>query len=914
VVRSAARLLLEAQGGRGGALFVVGEPGLGKTVVLDECCKLAGADFKIGLARGDPMETLLPFGMLGQAFEGMGGGRLLEPTPAGESGADRRSALFYTVLRWFDRQAGPLLFALDDLHWADDDSLAMLSFLCRRLARLPVVLIGSLRPWPAAAHEVAQRLARSDSVVLEHLQPLSEPVSGAMLSDRVGRHLSEALRAQAWRLTGGNPLLLEQVALVIRQGEDLPEAVPGALQLADEMLLARFAGLPASGIQLARAASVLGVHFRTDVAAEVAQLGDAEADVFLDAIWRLGLVRETGVPGVAEFVHPLFHQALYADLGAPLRARLHARAFSALTRRGAEAEAVQHAIRGGLVGNAEAIGVLERAGRAALRTGAFEAAAEHLTAAVELAGDRSTPELKLVLSEVLLAGGRPAQAIEASEAVLAHPEASATARIHALRMLGRGLFITGHPEQAAARFEEAAPLAQAHDLDAAVQILLDHALSSWLTGGPARSLPLAQRARQLARTADQTVRRAAEATWGFIALQAGDGAGFEATAAAAEPVEKDPMAHLQEVSWTWGPLGIYGIAATDIEQFETADRVFRVALDAAESAGAAEAIASLRVTYGLTLARMGRLEEALGLIDAASDLFDLVPVAEAYAGAGRAHILQLMGRLDESREWFDRTEPRARARGEWVALLLLWDVQGHRQLREGRLEEAIGSYRRLEAATERLGIGEPCLVPWARHAINAYLAAGRPADALRVVEWLERCAKGLPCRWPRIVALTGRAALDALGGARDAAEDRFIEALRLHQGLGLGIQEVETLLQYGVFLRRSGLLTRARQVLADAAGLADATGAHWLERHARAELVVAGGRRRRRKEPEQLTPQERRVAELAAAGLSNKEIANQLFLAVSTVESHLQQVYGKLAITSRRQLMTMPPDRISRNP
>ena len=909
MVRSAARLLLKAREGRGGALFVVGEPGLGKTVVLDECGKLAGADFALGLGRGDPMETLLPFGLLGQAFEGMGGGRLLEPTPAGESGADRRSALFYTVLRWLDRQPGPLLFALDDLHWADDDSLAMLSFLCRRLARLPVVLIGTLRPWPAAAHDVARRLAQSDSVVLEHLDPLSEPAASAMLSDRVGGPLSAALRARAWSLTGGNPLLLEQVAHVIRQGEDLPEAVPGTLRLADEMLLARFAGLPASGIRLARAASVLGVHFRPEVAAEVAQLGEGEADVFLDAIWRLGLVRETGAPGVAEFVHPLFHQALYADLGAPLRARLHARAFTALARRGAQAEAVQHAIRGGLVGNAEAIGVLERAGRAALRTGALEAAKEQLTAAVELAGDHATPELELVMAEALLAGGRSARAIEACEAVLAHTEASATVRIHALRMLGRGLFITGHPEQAAARFEEAALLAQAYDLDAAVRILLDHALGSWLTGGPARSLPLAERARQLARGADETLRRRVEATWGFIALQAGDVAGFEATAAAAEPVEKEPLSHLQDVSWTWGPLAIYGIAATDIERLEVADRVFRVALDAAESAGAAEAIASVRITHGLTLARMGRLPDALELIDAASDLFDLVPVAEAYAGAGRAHILQLMGRLDESRAWFDRTEPRARARGEWVALLLLWDVQGHRELREGRLEAALDWYARLEEATERLGIGEPCLVPWARHAISAYTAAGRPADALRVVEWLEHCSEGLPCRWPRIVALTGRAALEALGGARDSAEDHFIEALRLHQGLGLRIQEVETLLHYGTFLRRSGLLTRARQVLADAARLAQACGAHWLEGHAHAELVVAGGRRRRRKEPEHLTPQERRVAELAAGGLSNKEIANQLWLAVSTVESHLQQVYGKLGIASRRQLMTMPPER-----
>src|SRR5205807_10062176 len=122
-----------------------------------------------------------------------------------------------------------------------------------------------------------------------------------------------------------------------------------------------------------------------------AQIRESELDVVLVAIWRSGLVRASS-PGVVEFVHPLLHQALYDDLGAPLRARLHGRAFAALARRGAEAEAAQHAIRGSLVGNPRAVALLERVGRSALRAGALAAAAEHLTAAVQLAGDRPAPE------------------------------------------------------------------------------------------------------------------------------------------------------------------------------------------------------------------------------------------------------------------------------------------------------------------------------------------------------------------------------------------------------------------------------------------------------------------------------------------------------------------------------------------
>jgi len=178
-------------------------------------------------------------------------------------------------------------------------------------------------------------------------------------------------------------------------------------------------------------------------------------------------------------------------------------------------------------------------------------------------------------------------------------------------------------------------------------------------------------------------------------------------------------------------------------------------------------------------------------------------------------------------------------------------------------------------------------------------------DASRVLDWIERCAAALPCRWPRIAIATGRGALAEADGDRAMADGLFQEALQLHEGLELPIQKVETLHQYGAFLRRGGQPSRARSVLTDALRLAEDVGAQWLANHVHRELTSAGGRRRRREEPERLTSQEQRVAELAASGLTNKEIAQRLWLHVSTVESHLQQVYSKLGIRSRRQLMTM---------
>src|SRR5919109_3652529 len=178
----------DARGGRGGLLFLGGEAGLGKTTMLDQARSLAGSDFVVGAGRGDAIEATLPFGIFSQALDDLGSGDVLDlGTAQAASGIDARSARFYTVLRFLERRSTqPILLLLDDLHWADPDSLDLLSFLGRRIHALPVAILGTLRPWPAQAHETAQRLAASGAAQIERLQPLSEPAAVALLEERVG--------------------------------------------------------------------------------------------------------------------------------------------------------------------------------------------------------------------------------------------------------------------------------------------------------------------------------------------------------------------------------------------------------------------------------------------------------------------------------------------------------------------------------------------------------------------------------------------------------------------------------------------------------------------------------------------------------------------------------------------------------
>jgi DNA-binding CsgD family transcriptional regulator len=910
VTAAAAELVDRVCAGGAGALFLAGEAGLGKTSVIGQACQQAAeAGLTMGVGRGHPMETGLPFGVLIQALDGAGGRGLLGEDEADLGSAADWSARCYRVLRWLQCRAGsPVFLGIDDLHWADADSVALVSFLCRRMGSVAFGLIASLRPWPARASETVADLAHDGHGTVLALLPLSQQAAGALLQARLRRHVPAAIQRQAFELSAGNPLLLEQLAATIGKGADVPAADTGLTGSGQGMLLSSFAGLLAEGMRCAQAASVLGSGFLPEIAAQVAGLKDDEVDRAIEALARTGLIKQQ--PGaVAEFVHPLFRQALYDDLPGAVRSRLHARAFAALHARGLDAQAAEHAIPGGLAGDPEAIAVLAEAGRAARRKGAIATAVSWLEKAATLAGKRASERLLMDLAEAHLAGGDAERAIVIYRLLLLQSGLEPTVRIAARWMLARALATTGQHDLAAAAFAEAADRARDSDPATAVEVLLDAAYCAWLSTGAAAAMLLADQARDLASTTGVALRAQADADWAMYALMCGDPAGIAAAEAAAASCRADGNSP-QSVAETarregWGTANSLASCALGVEQLTVAERAFTVVRAAAEDADAPWAIAGLAVGHSYTLFRMGRLEEALAAITVAVSLAELVPLMDAYANVGMACFCLHMGRLDESARLCERVEAMATARGQLHAQLFLWDVVGHRRLREGAIAGACAAYDRLEDIRRRMGMTEPCLPAWPRHAMSAYLAGGRIQDAQRIITWLDEIVPRLPCRFPRIAAATGRAQLAELSGDRAAAEAYYRSALDLHGQTDLPVEQCETLLAYGGFLRRSGYAARARPVLAQAAEIGERTGAHWLAGFAREELKVAGGRMRRRAAPRTLTPQEERVAGLVATGATNANIAHQLCLSVSTVETHLERIYAKLGIHTRYQLIAM---------
>ncbi len=890
--------------GRSCSAFVTGAAGLGKTSVLGAAAKAAESrGLAVFRVCGQVMESAIPFGGLDQLLAELGGLQLRESTPPPVGGADLRMATYSHALTAMRRLPGGLII-LDDLHWSDADSIAFVGFLCRRLCKLPAAwgVLGAMRMWPADGFEMCRGLVHDEHASVIGLQALSEAGAAKLMSSRIDRELTLSAIRDAWVTTAGNPLLLQQAAEMLQRGDRVATADgSSAEENASHLLLSRFGGVPPAGIRWLQAAAVLGSRFVPEVVCRVAGLRDDEHLAAMEAAIRGGLI--TAQPsGRCDFVHQLFRDALYTDLPAPLRMRLHGRAMTELDGRGLDADAAEHAARAYLVGDSLSIGILQRAGLAAAADGAFAAAADRLRAAVELSGAHSTPALLLAFGRVLVACPRSDEAITILRRLLLMTTVESSIQLDALRYLARAECVAGELKSSWMHFEEAVSAAEQFSAQMTVEVLLEWSQSMWHLS-PAKALPMAARARTLARSCDRQIRILAELVWTHQALQTGDPSGLtELSRLGLSASAIDDAYPPQQAAASWSPQAAIVGAAILTEQYDGDHGRFLRMTAAAESSGAPEAAGMFVLMHAHGLVRLGRLREALDALSRARGMLDRVPALEATMNAAYAYIHLLDGRLADSLHYNMRAADLATRRGEINPLLYVHETRGHRALREGDLDLACREYSELEQLIDQMGIGEPCLVAWVAHAIEAHLAAGHDAEVNRVIGWLTDRSAVLPCHFPRIALATAQAMRADADGDTFGADAHYHNALAFHQGVTLPIEKVQTLLGYGKFLRRRRQPARARILLHEAIAISEAVGAHWLTDLARTELAVAGGRRRVDRQPDQLTPAERRVAALAHAGHGNRRIAAQLSISETTVETHLSHIYVKLSISSRHQL------------
>ena len=735
---------------------------------------------------------------------------------------------------------------------------------------------------------------------MEHLQPLSRPASAVLLASLRGTDVEPAIEARSWAMCRGNPLLVEQLALALDRGEALLKVGDGGPALSDHILLARFASLDRTTLTYARAASVLGRTFHPEIAAAVTKLSVADVDHALEVLTRTGLV-EDGPGSALAFVHPVLAQVLHDDLGSAARRRLHARYVDVLIDRGLDNEAAEHALRSSEPGDQKASTLLERTGRAALASGSVATAIRHLEEAAKILGDRTPASLRLVLAQALASSGRMADAAVECAHLLDAGELEWEQRVAALRLRGRSLYFTGSPVDGDAALAQAATVAEAHDITAAIEPLLDQSLCAWLSVGPIRALPLAARARSLAVNAGERLREMADATWGHLAYESGDPRGLAATAPLGQRFQAPTSGSLLdpfELAWPWAPAYQYAMNANYAGEYEESDRAFSLVADALERAGAVNAMATVAVHLANIATRRGRLGEALEYASRAEEFADLTPTVIPFAGLARGEALVWSGRFEESEACCQLADTYAG--GLWFVRVWVGYIRGLRMLWQGAVS-ASEQFLVVEETSHAAGIVDPCQVMWQPHAVAAHLAAGRTGDAERVAGWLESVASRLPCPWPGAAACLARATIDDALGREDAAEVGYRAATGALKGTPL--VRAEALLALGRALRHRRMAVPARAPLADAVWIAQSCGAAHLAESARRELAAAGGRQRRAPtNGATLTPAELRVAREAAAGRSNADISRALYVSVHTVESHLKRVYAKLGIGSRHQL------------
>ena len=905
-----ANLLASATAGKGGGLFVAGEPGAGKSALLDVVRRDLARGFRVGWGQADAVETRVPFGLFGQVFRTLASRDL--PEPNGSLTATVKTApadAYQHALHFLESAAAtqPVLIVVDDLHCADAESLALLAFLWRRLERMPVAIVGSFRSWPPVAGEMLARLPGGEQSVLR-LTRLDGGGVASLFEERTGRAASPEDVAAILEQTRGNPLLVHELALHQRGGREVAAPIERWRRSDVRELVARFVGDADDLRAVAAAASVFGERFRPALAVRTARIEAGRARAALEALFQAGLFEPATAPE-ARFAHPLVRQVVYASLGPTMRAELHLYAMRALLDHGVTvSEAAEHAMLAEAAGDPAAVEVLAEAGQVALAGGDVSVARRYLEGAVAMAANGSRPRLKLLLGQVSLAAGDHGYALGLFRSLTRHRNGNDESNL-ARRWTARTLFVRGEVDEAEQELEVVARGAErAGDADTAARARIDQAAIALYTRGPRAALELATTAAQFARRPSQRLVTAAAAILACCQYETGDAGGLPLIASLTREMARGPADEIGPLLWGWGILGVCLHTAHLAELYRDADAAFEALFASAQRLELPVAVAALATARASQLLQRGRIDEALRLASVGMKAAERAPGLAAWAEAVNAEVLFESGQTSAGIERLRRAQDQAAGRGAPAMLRITLDhLAALFELEGGRASRASELFERVEEGVASAGVVDPSTIPWGAPAIAAHVAAGRPEAARRVLEWLERGAAAVTARHPHAMVALGRARIAEGAGDIAAAENGYDEAIRILDELPARPMTIEALLARGRLLRIQGRVRAARGPLGLAYESAQATGSGRLEAQARLEMGISGGRFRQHRDPSHLTPQESRVAALARMGLSDRDIGRKLFISQKTVETHLMRVYRKMEVTNRRELMLRRP-------
>jgi DNA-binding NarL/FixJ family response regulator len=912
-------LLSAARAGDGRLVVVEGAAGIGKTRLLAVARELAALDgFVVLAARAGELESGFAFGLVRQLFDAplatlpaderaqvLAGAAALAaplfaaPPPGAVDGGSDSSFAVLHGLYWLVANLAarsPTVLVVDDLHWADAPSLRWFAFLAHRLEGLPLLLLVGSRPPEQADHPILVDAIFGDPArVAITPRALGRESVAVLARERLGIEPADGFAVALHSASGGNPLFLSALLDAVAVSRMSPTADQAAAVLAlgphavSRAVARRVARLGNDAGTLLHAAAILGDGTSLSLVAALAALDPRRALTAVTALLG-GELLSDGDP--VQFSHPVVRSAVLRSLDVGERLRAHRRAAELLLEQGAHVEQAagylvdtlpdgdpfvvrtlrDAAIRVTAQGSSDAavsylrralaeppapgeqLDVLHELANAELNSGDM-AGVERLCAVVASLDDRSErPELTLACARALIYVGRTLEAVEVLRGAL--EGANAVGERMRWRLEGHLIIAAQHdPElQSLSARQTAASMKEDIPYAAGASLLLGALANALARSGEGRTEAIAFAERALA-------------------------------SSALEPVDA-PLAVMH---------ALYGLTAAG--RFEQAATAYSAAIDHAQRKGDMLGIAVLQLFRASLRHQQGQLlaaEEDLRPVGPAADQDG--PNFRAYRAAYLSLVLLERDELDEASALISAPVNVSAAGNR----LFLQYSSGCVHLAAGRADAALSELLAVGTAAAQLGVQNPAWLPWRSAAALALRRVDRPEEARAMAHDELRLARSWGA--PRAIGVALRT-VAALADGTDTIE-HLREAVTELAGACAELEHAHALVDLGAALRRANSRRDARPHLREGVELANRCGAAALVTRGNAELAATGARPRSvmLTGRDELTVSERRVAQLAAGGLTNRDIAQTLFVTVKTVELHLSRSYRKLDITSRKQL------------
>jgi ATP/maltotriose-dependent transcriptional regulator MalT len=897
----AVRTFLDSTMAGPSALLVEGEPGIGKTTLwLTAVERAQERGFRVLSTRAAAAESVLAYTALADLLDEVDARAWANlPTPQllavdqvllranNDVATDQRAvaAAFLSVIERLCDE-GPVLLAIDDLQWLDPSSMHVLAFVARRLTG-PAGLLASVRTDPGEGAAAGWlQMPRPEAVNRIRLDPLNLVDLHTAVSSRLRRPFSRPAIGRIHQVSGGNPFYAIELARAIdERAIGVETTLPRTLT---DVVRRRIGSLDIDVHDALLAASCLATP-TVELVCSATTSDDDRLVELLETAESKGIIALEG--NRIQFAHPLLARGVYTQAAPGRRRSMHRRLAEIVDEPELRA---RHLALAATSGDRVTLHALDTAAESARVRGAPAAAAELMDLAIGLGGD--SPERRLRSALHHFDAGDPDRAAAMLEETIdrlpsGDLRAEALHRLAVVRLYGEGVFETTRLLRDA--------LSEVQNNQALrVQILITLAYSLHHASQVAQGMTTAEQAVTIAETLDNphllSMALGMLVTMRFVA-----GHGYDEELLARSLELEDPEAFTPLV---FRPSVQHALLLEWTGQLDQArEALDKICSRCREKGEEGEHVFICQHVVTSAIWRGDFVRANLVAEDALEEARQLGGHTPQFLTHGlRALLTAYAGQEASARQAIEAALERGKLTGTFRMAERVHAALAFLEVSLGKYDAAVAAVEPMLSAFDPEST--PTELPNAAYlpdAIEALVQLDRLAEAEPLIAALERNGRKLNRPWMLAMGARGRGMLLAARGDLNAAHAATERAMAAHEHLPMPFERARTLLLLGQLERRQRKKESASACLQEALATFERLNTPLWADQARAELARAHVGPRR---TGQLTPSEQRVAELAASGMKNRDVATALFISPKTVEANLARIYRKLGIKSRAEL------------